>query len=189
MTTYKSEIRPSQISALLEKVRRKNYGKYLFRVRLEKIRSFSGATVNFEFPVTALIGPNGGGKSTILGAAGCAYKRIKPSLFFPKSSIGDTSMSDWVIEYEAIDRVTSKRSDIRRSSRFRQLRWVRGDVLSREVLYFGINRTVPASEKSKYKKLMKPSYRHSGKEHEIMHVVRNQVEKLITDLSIRINWR
>ena len=43
---------------------------------------------------TALIGPNGGGKSTVLGAAACAYREMRPGLFFPKSSIGDTSMSN-----------------------------------------------------------------------------------------------
>ena len=53
MTEYQSEIRPSQISALLEKVRKKNYGKYLMRMRMERIRSFSGVLVDFEFPVTA----------------------------------------------------------------------------------------------------------------------------------------
>ncbi|HHB75114.1 MAG TPA: hypothetical protein ENK84_01015 [Desulfobulbus sp.] len=176
---YNSEIRESQMVALSDKVNRKNYGRYLMRVRLGKIRSFSGDIIDFDFPVTALIGPNGGGKSTILGAAGCAYKQIKPSLFFPKSSIGDNSMSDWVVEYEAIDRDISSRSEVRRSSRFRQLRWVRGDVLSRNVLYFGINRTVPASEKPVFKKLMKPSYSHSEPERDISDSVKLQVEKIL----------
>ena len=179
MTEYQSEIRPSQISALLEKVRKKNYGKYLMRMRMERIRSFSGVLVDCEFPVTALIGPNGGGKSTILGASACAYKDIKPGLFFPKSAIGDDSMSDWVVEYEVVDRIANPRSDVRRSSRFRQLKWVRGDVLSRDVLFFGINRTVPAAEKTKFKKLMKPSYKHGGEKRELLQGVKDQVEKIL----------
>ena len=67
-TWYRSEIRDSVIRSLLEKVRKADYGQYLLAVRLEKIRLFRGAQVNFDFPVTALVGPNGGGKSTILGA-------------------------------------------------------------------------------------------------------------------------
>jgi len=156
----RSEIRPSQLSALSDKVRRSNYATYLKSVRLNKVRGFNGAQVNFDFPVTALVGPNGGGKSTVLGAAACAYKSIKPSIFFPKSSIGDNSMSEWSIEYELIDKSKNQTGTIRRSSTFRQLKWVRGEVVTRPLSYFGISRTVPAGERSEFKKLMKPSYSH-----------------------------
>jgi hypothetical protein len=156
-----SQIRQSQLSALSEQVRRLNYSKYLRRVRLTKVRAFSGAAVSFDFPVTALVGPNGGGKSTVLGAAACAYKSIKPGLFFPKSSIGDNSMSQWSIEYELIDKEVNPNSWIRRSSIFKQMRWRRHDVVSRSVSYFGIARTVPAGERSEFKKLMHPSYVHN----------------------------
>ena len=90
----RSEIRHSQLVALIEKVHRLNYSKYLRTVHLKRIRGLQDAQVNFDFPVTALIGPNGGGKSTVLSAAACAYKKKKPGLFFPKSSIGDDSMSE-----------------------------------------------------------------------------------------------
>lgn len=70
----RSEIRDSVKTALLDKVRKHDYGKYLFKVDITKIRGFSGETIEFNFPVTALIGPNGSGKSSILGAAACAYK-------------------------------------------------------------------------------------------------------------------
>ena len=157
-----SEIRHSQISALLDRVRKSNYQNYLRSLRLNKVRGFSGASVSFDFPVTALVGPNGGGKSTVLGAAACAYKVIKPGTFFPKSSIGDTSMAEWSIEYELIDKSLNPAAVTRRSSGFRQLKWVRGDVASREVAYFGIQRTVPAGELPHFKKLMRPSYTHAA---------------------------
>lgn len=151
-----SEIRDSITRELLEKVRKGDYGKYLTSTRLEKVRLFRGGQVKFDFPVTALIGPNGGGKSTILGAAACAYKSIKPGTFFPKSSMGDDSMEDWSIEYELIDKSENDRGLVRRSSKFKRLRWVRENLLDREVKYFGINRTVPAGEKTQFKKLLKP---------------------------------
>jgi len=176
---YVSEIRQSQITALLDKVRRQNYGKYLLNTRLDHVRAFRGPTVSFEFPVTALIGPNGGGKSTIMGAAACAYREIRPGLFFPKSAIGDDSMSDWSIEYSAIDKTINQRSELRRGCRFRQSRWKRSDVLVRPVLYFGIERTVPAGEKPRYKKLTKTSYRHSGQQRELGQAVAEQVEKIL----------
>lgn len=89
----KSEIRDSTITRLLEKVRRHDYGRYLVKSSMEKIRGFAGEDIVFDFPVTALIGPNGSGKSSVLGVAGCAYKPIRPGTFFPKSSVGDESMA------------------------------------------------------------------------------------------------
>ena len=60
---------------------------YLRKVRLNRVRAFSEESVDFDFPVTALIGTNGSGKFTILGAAAIAYKTVKPAQFFPKSSV------------------------------------------------------------------------------------------------------
>lgn len=157
---YNSEIRESQLVALSDRVRRSNYATYLRSIRLNKVRGFNDAQVNFDFPVTALVGPNGGGKSTVLGAAGCAYKSIRPGIFFPKSSIGDNSMSEWSIEYELIDKTKNPTGTIRRSSVFRQLKWVRSEVATRSISYFGISRTVPAGERPQFKKLMRPSYNH-----------------------------
>jgi AAA domain, putative AbiEii toxin, Type IV TA system len=157
-----SEIRQSQLSSLSERVRRSNYATYLRSVQLSKVRGFSGARVTFDFPVTALVGPNGGGKSTVLGAAACAYKVVKPGTFFPKSSIGDNSMAEWSLEYELIDKTINPSATVRRSSTFRQHKWVRGDVVNRPVEYFGISRTVPAGERPQFKKLMRPSYSHTS---------------------------
>jgi predicted ATPase len=178
---FMSEIRDSITRELLGKVRKGDYGKYLTSTRLEKVRLFRGGQVKFDFPVTALIGPNGGGKSTILGAAACAYKSIKPGTFFPKSSIGDDSMEDWSIEYELIDKSENDRGLVRRSSKFKRLRWVRENLLDREVKYFGINRTVPAGEKTQFKKLLKPSFRQQQNIpiYHLLDNIKREVEKIL----------
>ena len=82
---FKSEIRDSTINDLLEKAASKNYGKYLSKLVLKRIRGFTDEPVSFDFPVTALIGPNGGGKTTILGAAACAYKEVSPRRFLRRA--------------------------------------------------------------------------------------------------------
>ena len=104
---YKSEIRDSLIRELIEKVRKQSYERYLLSVRLVNIRLFHGAQINFDFPVTALIGPNGGGKSTILGAVAILHKSIHPKTVFRKSRVGDDAMDNWKIEYELIDKVVN----------------------------------------------------------------------------------
>ncbi len=142
-----SQIRQSKINELLEKVRKNSYGKYLRGLTATKLRGFVGQHVSFDFPVTALIGPNGGGKTTLLGAAACAYKKIAPRRFFAKSGLLDDSMADWTIEYEVVDKTLSSNDLVRRTAGFKQLKWSR-DALEREIIVFGVSRTVPATERT-----------------------------------------
>lgn len=174
-----SEIRDSTRIHLLDKVRRHDYRRYLLKAAIGHIRGFNGEDITFDFPVTALIGPNGSGKSAILGAAGCAYKPIKPGTFFPKSAIGDESMAGWRVEYELIDKELNPRQLIKRTSNFRQAKWVRGDVADRSVLFFGIERTVPAGEKTRYKALMRSTYIHRWPLNPLNGVVATQVEHIL----------
>lgn len=83
---YKSEIRPSQIKKLSDKVRKLNYEKYLWKINLIKCRAFENVTIELDFPVTALIGPNGGGKTTILGSCALLYNSIAPRQFLQEIS-------------------------------------------------------------------------------------------------------
>lgn len=174
-----SEIRESTKAQLLDKVRRHDYGRYLYKASIAKTRGFVGEDITFDFPVTALIGPNGSGKSSVLGVAGCAYKPIKPGMFFPKSTVGDESMSGWRIEYDLIDKALNPRQLVKRSSNFRQAKWVRGDVADRNVLFFGIERTVPAGEKTRYKRLMRSTYVHRPPLEPLDPTVATQVEHIL----------
>lgn len=148
------DIRPSDISSLEERVKKLSYFRYMPSLRLINVRSFTNQTINFDFPVTAIIGTNGGGKSTILGAMALAYKSIKPGDFFPKSNIGDTSMSNWRIDYDIIDRKVNKSGPLTRSARFVSAKWRRDNLAERAVVVIPIQRTVPANEQTKFKKFV-----------------------------------
>jgi predicted ATPase len=178
-TRYKSEIRDSVIRDLLEKVKKHNYGQYLRRIRLAKVRAFTGDEVDLDFPVTALVGTNGGGKSTILGAAAIAYLKIRPALFFPKSSIGDESMSNWSIGYDIIDKKKQSTQLIQRSARFRNSKWARDDITDRPVIYFGIQRTVPAGERRDFKKFATVKYKFLGQRSELSKTIQEQVARIL----------
>lgn len=176
---FKSEIRESVINLLSEKVGSKNYGKYLAKVILSQVRGFTNQPVSFDFPVTALIGPNGGGKTTILGAAACAYIGIKPRTYFSKSGRFDNSMSNWRIEYELVDRSINTREIIRRTASFHSSKWSR-DAIKREVAVFGVSRTVPANERRELAKCA--SIKFSVRETEITDIeqpVAIAVEKIL----------
>jgi predicted ATPase len=176
---YQSEIRDSTVRDLIQKVKQQNYGIYLKRIKLNKVRAFSDESVDLDFPVTALIGTNGGGKSTVLGAAAIAHKSIRPALFFPKSFIGDETMSDWSIGYEIVQKNKSPSQLISRSARFKRSKWVRDDLIERDVLYFGIQRTVPAGERREFKKFATVNYKFSGSRNELASAIQEQVARVL----------
>ncbi|WP_210265807.1 ATP-dependent nuclease [Agrobacterium pusense] len=154
---FKSEVRESTINDLLAKAEKRAYENYLPKLVLKKVRGFKDEPLNFDFPVTALIGPNGGGKTTALGAAACAYKSMVPRRFFAKSGVYDDSMQDWSIEYEIVDRKLNARDSVRRTATFKNARWNR-DAPDRRVLLFGVSRTVPANEKSDMLRMANASF-------------------------------
>lgn len=153
----KSQIRDSTIKNLLEKVTKRNYGKYLVRVKMQKLRGFEETSVSFDFPVTAVVGPNGGGKTTILGAAATAYDSVKPRQFFAKSGKYDESMLNWRIEYDLIDREVNKTDSFRRTATFTSQKWSR-DAGKRDVAVFGVARTVPANERKELQRCATNSF-------------------------------
>lgn len=176
---YQSQIRDSQITALKEKVEKKNYGKYLYKIKLVRVRNFEDQDVTFEFPVTALIGPNGGGKTTILGAAACAYKEIKPRQFFVRSGDIDDAMQNWKIEYELIDREINPRNTIKKTASFHSSKWSR-EALSRSVTVLGVSRTVPATERKELRKYASTAFTvDASKITEIGAAISSAVEKIL----------
>lgn len=145
------KLSPNDIQQELDKVRSNNYNQFIKSVRLKDVRGFADETVEFRSPVTALVGTNGGGKSTILGAAALAYKNMRPRQFFPKAFVGDESMADWSIEMELIDKAVFKDRKFTRTARFTRSQWRRDDFKERHVEYIEILRTVPAGEIARFK--------------------------------------
>jgi recombinational DNA repair ATPase RecF len=133
--------------------------------------------VTFDFPVTALVGPNGGGKTTILEAAGLAYKDVQPRRFFAKSGRYDASMTAWQIEYELIDRELNPRISVQRTVSFPQFKWNRKAV-DREVLIFGVVRMLPATERRELTKAVGSKFR-AAQELALGEPVTRNVEKIL----------
>jgi predicted ATPase len=165
------------VQALEEKVTKENYGKYLRRVYLRKVRGFTERSVSFDFPVTAIVGPNGGGKTTVLGAAGLPYKSVQPGRFFAKSGRYDVSMRNWAIEYDLVDKSLSPKSSSQRTASFPTMKWNRRAV-DREVLIFGVARTVPATERKELSKAVGSSF-SAAREVQITAPVAQAVELIL----------
>lgn len=141
-----TNIRSSTIRDLCERVRRKKVGApYLYRMVLTKIRHYENADIQFDFPVTALIGTNGGGKSTVLGAAGLIYSSVTPRTFFAKSGKYDIDMKNWSVSYEHLE-LGGK--SVARTASYTEARWNRA-AIDRPVVLLGISRTLPATERKR----------------------------------------
>lgn len=180
--SYKSEIRDSQIKDLIDKVSKRNYKKYLYKIEMHQLRGFVNQTITFDFPVTALIAPNGGGKTTILGAAYIAYNEgseLPPRRFFSRSGALDNSMQGWRITYEIIDRDRNRKDPIQRTAKY-NAKWVRNDFFSRDkLLEFGISRTIPAIERPELKRYASKKFAVSGSINVLSPQVIADVERIL----------
>lgn len=125
-------------------------------IHFKKLKNLKEITLNLEQPLTALMGTNGSGKSTILHALACCYKpeneelmNYKFSQFFTPTVDSLWDGSEFGLEhsyrngkkFEEITTTYSKRKD----------RWApRYDSrIARTVFYIGINTAVPVIEEEK----------------------------------------
>jgi predicted ATPase len=173
------DVHKSDIDSLEEKVKKLAYVKYLSSIRLSNVRSFANQTITFDFPVTAIIGTNGGGKSTILGSTALAYKSVRPRDFFPKSNIGDTSMSNWRIDYDILDRKLNTTGIFSRNSRFVSAKWKRDSVVDRQVVVIPIQRTVPANEQTRFKQFIGTAINRNVTEVHLTDEVASHVSRIL----------
>ncbi len=72
-----------------EKSRYSNFGPCLRKVHIHGFRGINSLDFELDFPITAVTGLNGAGKSTIGQLAICAYKKPSTSLDYKRQYIKD----------------------------------------------------------------------------------------------------
>jgi predicted ATPase len=78
----------TEINTIREQFQAGQWPQFLQMVAIKGLRGWSGQSVEFNFPVIAVVGENGSGKSTLLKTSACVYdapdteKRFYPSVFF-----------------------------------------------------------------------------------------------------------
>ncbi|MBW8246373.1 ATP-dependent nuclease [Enterobacter mori] len=141
------------------------------------LRSLTPFTIKIDYPLLAIAGRNGAGKSTLLAMAACAFhstkkthilkNRKRPYYTFADFFIQHTDEVSWegiTIQY-SIAHNNWKKTDyiptgqgIAYQTRYKKLggKWNRYDSrVKREVIFLGIERIVPHSEKSQSKSYSK----------------------------------
>lgn len=127
----------------------KGWPKFLDSVRVDGIRGWAGQTVQFRFPVVAIAGENGAGKSTILKAAAAAYgedpsasrslaQTYSPDDFFPTTPWETVSGAE--LTYQVKQGVSSHSYQVRKpTSRWRGM----PERPKRPIFFLDISRTQP----------------------------------------------
>lgn len=128
--------------------------QFLKSLRIGGLRGWSGQSVEFRFPVVAVVGMNGSGKSTLLKAAACPYDTRGPGTrFYPSSLFLDTRwdvIEGVTMEYEV------KLGDSTRNLRITKptKRWRTSKNLPiRSVFLLDISRTLPLDASVGYAKI------------------------------------
>ncbi|MFG1246371.1 ATP-dependent nuclease [Xanthobacter flavus] len=81
----------AEIATIRTQFQAGEWPQFLQMVSIDGLRGWSGQSVEFNFPVVAIVGENGSGKSTLLKAATCVYdQEKKDKKFFPSSFFVDT---------------------------------------------------------------------------------------------------
>jgi predicted ATPase len=134
------------------------------------LRGINSLDIRFAYPITAIAGKNGAGKSTILALACCAYHNHKNGFRLPKRKVSYYTFSDFFIQHT--EEVPPQGVDIRYGIAYdkwrktdaipdgvgvgNQRRWKSkggkwndyGDRVKRNVVFLGIERIVPHTERS-----------------------------------------
>lgn len=135
-----------------------------------ELRGINSLDINFNFPITAIAGKNGAGKSTILALACCAFHNHRNGFKLPKRKVPYFTFSDFFVQHpeevppQGIDirygiaydkwRKTDSSPDgtgVRYQRRWKSKggKWNNyADRVKRDVIFLGIERIVPHSERS-----------------------------------------
>ena len=144
-------------------------------IEIQGLRGWTGQRVNFTFPIVAIVGENGSGKSTILQAAACAYlNEVRPqtrfaSEFFPDTAWDQVRRAEIRVGYtEGLDHKTAR---VRKPT----TRWLGNvDRPARRIEYIDLSRLQPVAARVGYARIAKT--RH--KEASAMAFEENRVQQL-----------
>jgi predicted ATPase len=142
----------------IEKIRQQHlagqWPKFLEDVSIDGLRGWSGQSIRFAFPVTAIVGENGTGKSTFLKAVACAYENeTEKRTYYPSTFFIDThwdSISGVTLSYTVRQGSQVSSFNIKKPTK----RWGFPEKrIKRHVFIFDISRTLPLDASAGYAKI------------------------------------
>lgn len=139
--------------------------QYIKSIKITNIHGWTGQEIAFNFPVVAIVGENGIGKSTFLKASVCAYKNKNGQTFYPSKMFVSTrwdatGLQNAIIEYK-----------VRKGNEDINLRWKKTNDWGftpkqgkpeRNVFFLDISRTLPLDATAGYAKVAKLASKEVG---------------------------
>ncbi|WP_415977649.1 ATP-dependent nuclease [Bilophila wadsworthia] len=144
-----------------------HWPKRLEWLEIKNIRGWTGHRIEFKYPITAIVGENGSGKSTILQAAAASYrstdkseKKLFASRFFPDTPWDTITNAE--IKYCIREGETSIINSVKKPTD----RW-RGNPERRErkVYYIDLSRIQPLSARSGYSRIAKATLKEGNSQY------------------------
>jgi predicted ATPase len=138
--------------------------KRLEWLEIDNIRGWAGERIDFQFPIVALVGENGVGKSTILQAVAASYRSDSKDQYFASDFFPDTPWEQ--VESAAIRasvREGPTSSSVITSVRKPSERWRGNDERKdRKVEYIDLRRIQPISARTGYARMAKKEVRETS---------------------------
>lgn len=144
-----------------------NWNSFLKSIKITNIHGWEGQEIEFRFPIVAIVGENGIGKSTFLKAAVCAYENKNGNTFYPSKMFMSTKwdkdgLDGAIIEYQ-----------IKLGSTEKSLKWKKTkgwgytpkkNKPKRNVFLLDISRTLPLDATAGYAKIAMNANAEAGRE-------------------------
>lgn len=131
-----------------------HWPKRLDWLEIQGMRGWDNQRITFDFPIVALVGENGSGKSTVLQAAACAYQG-DPRTWYPTEFFPDTAwdkLRGITIKFGYTEGNRQREGSLRK----RTTRWLgQTDRPERAVRYEDLNRIQPVGARVGYARIAK----------------------------------
>ncbi len=144
--------------------------QFINSIKIDNIHGWSGQEIRFKFPIVAIVGENGIGKSTFLKAAVCAYQNSRGDTFYPSKMFMNTRWDERGLSNATIT------YNVRTGDESKTLKWKKTNDWGftpksakpeRPVYFLDISRTLPLDATAGYAKIAKTATEEAGREVEL----------------------